>query len=88
LTSGSFVCYKVFGVAPAPAPSIVYGHAARSSPSGRQGLSGGGAGQKKGVSNSYPLPDEAVTPEYMADHLWLIGSPETVATKLRKLYHV
>src|SRR5207249_2902620 len=29
---------------------------------------------------------EAVTPEYMADHLWLIGSPETVAGKLRKLY--
>ena len=27
------------------------------------------------------IPDEAVTPEYMADHLWLIGSPETVATK-------
>jgi alkanesulfonate monooxygenase SsuD/methylene tetrahydromethanopterin reductase-like flavin-dependent oxidoreductase (luciferase family) len=32
------------------------------------------------------IPDEAVTPEYMADHLWLIGSPETVASKIRKLY--
>src|SRR5207247_4501061 len=32
------------------------------------------------------IPDEAVTPEYMADHLWLIGSPEPVATKLRKLH--
>jgi alkanesulfonate monooxygenase SsuD/methylene tetrahydromethanopterin reductase-like flavin-dependent oxidoreductase (luciferase family) len=33
------------------------------------------------------IPDEAVTPEYMADHLWLIGSPETVASKIRKLYN-
>jgi alkanesulfonate monooxygenase SsuD/methylene tetrahydromethanopterin reductase-like flavin-dependent oxidoreductase (luciferase family) len=33
------------------------------------------------------IPDEAVTPEYMADHLWLVGSPETVASKIRKLYN-
>jgi alkanesulfonate monooxygenase SsuD/methylene tetrahydromethanopterin reductase-like flavin-dependent oxidoreductase (luciferase family) len=32
------------------------------------------------------LPDSAVTPEYMAEHLWLIGSPDTVEAKLRDLY--
>ena len=32
------------------------------------------------------VPDEGVTPEYMADHMWLIGSPDTVAAKIRKLY--
>ena len=32
------------------------------------------------------VPDSAVTPEYMADHLWLVGSPETVANKIRNLY--
>ena len=32
------------------------------------------------------LPDSAVTPEYMAEHLWLIGSPDTVEAKLRGLY--
>ena len=32
------------------------------------------------------VPDEEVTPEYMADHMWLIGSPDTVAAKIRKLY--
>ena len=32
------------------------------------------------------VPDDQVTPEYMADHLWLIGSPDTVARKIRKLY--
>ena len=32
------------------------------------------------------VPDEAVNIEYMADHLWLIGSPDTVAEKIRSLY--
>ena len=32
------------------------------------------------------IPDEAVTPEYMVDNLWLVGSPDTVAAKLRSLY--
>ena len=32
------------------------------------------------------VPDEAVDVEYLADHMWLIGSPETVENKLRKLY--
>ena len=34
------------------------------------------------------LPDEAVTVEYMADNLWLVGSPDTVAQKLRDLYEM
>ena len=32
------------------------------------------------------VPNEDVTPEYMADHIWLMGSPDTVAGKIRKLY--
>ena len=32
------------------------------------------------------IPDEDVTLEYMLDHLWLVGSPDTVAGKLRELY--
>ena len=32
------------------------------------------------------LPDEAVTVEYLADKMWLVGSPETVARKIRELY--
>jgi alkanesulfonate monooxygenase SsuD/methylene tetrahydromethanopterin reductase-like flavin-dependent oxidoreductase (luciferase family) len=33
------------------------------------------------------VPDEDLTVEYMAEHYWLIGSPETVAGKLRKLFN-
>jgi alkanesulfonate monooxygenase SsuD/methylene tetrahydromethanopterin reductase-like flavin-dependent oxidoreductase (luciferase family) len=33
------------------------------------------------------VPDEAVTLEYLADHMWLIGSPSTVAGKIRDLYN-
>ena len=32
------------------------------------------------------ISDSAVTPEYMAEHMWLIGSPDTVEGKLRRLY--
>jgi alkanesulfonate monooxygenase SsuD/methylene tetrahydromethanopterin reductase-like flavin-dependent oxidoreductase (luciferase family) len=32
------------------------------------------------------VPDSDVTPEYCAKHNWLIGSPRTVAEKLRKVY--
>jgi hypothetical protein len=32
------------------------------------------------------VPDSDVTPEYCAKHNWLIGSPKTVAEKLRKVY--
>ena len=34
------------------------------------------------------IPDEDVTVEYMADNLWLIGSPDTVARKIRDLYEM
>ena len=34
------------------------------------------------------IPDEAVTLEYMAEHLWLVGSPNTVANKIRDLYEM
>ena len=33
------------------------------------------------------MPDEAVDVEYLADHMWLIGSPDTVSNKIRKLYN-
>lgn len=32
------------------------------------------------------LPDSAVTPEYLVDHGWLVGSPKTVTEKLRQMY--
>ena len=32
--------------------------------------------------------DSAVTPEYMAEHVWLIGSPDTVAKKILGLYEM
>ena len=32
------------------------------------------------------IADEAVTVEYMLEHLWLVGSPETVAQKIRDLH--
>ena len=32
------------------------------------------------------LPDEAVTAEYIMEHMWLVGSPQTVADKIRELY--
>ena len=34
------------------------------------------------------IADEDVTVEYMLEHLWLVGSPETVARKLRDLYEL
>ena len=33
------------------------------------------------------VPDSDVTPEYCAEHNWLIGSPATVAAKLEKVYN-
>jgi alkanesulfonate monooxygenase SsuD/methylene tetrahydromethanopterin reductase-like flavin-dependent oxidoreductase (luciferase family) len=33
------------------------------------------------------VPDDAVDLEYLADHMWLVGSPETVTNKLRTLYN-
>ena len=32
-------------------------------------------------------PDSDVTPEYCAEHNWLVGSPATVAEKLERIYH-
>jgi alkanesulfonate monooxygenase SsuD/methylene tetrahydromethanopterin reductase-like flavin-dependent oxidoreductase (luciferase family) len=32
------------------------------------------------------LADSEVTPEYLADHSWLVGSPATVAQKLGDMY--
>ncbi|MBI3326763.1 MAG: LLM class flavin-dependent oxidoreductase [Nitrospinae bacterium] len=32
------------------------------------------------------VPDRDVTPEYLLEHLWLVGSPKTVTEKLHQLY--
>ena len=32
------------------------------------------------------MPDEGLTREYLCDNVWIVGSPDTVATKLRALY--
>jgi alkanesulfonate monooxygenase SsuD/methylene tetrahydromethanopterin reductase-like flavin-dependent oxidoreductase (luciferase family) len=32
------------------------------------------------------MPDEAVTPEYLVDNVWIVGSPEDVTEKLRQMY--
>ena len=32
------------------------------------------------------LPDEAVTPEYLLERVWIVGDPQEVAAKLRALY--
>lgn len=38
------------------------------------------------VKHQEDVPDEAITPEYLAKHNWYVGSPETVAKKLDALY--
>ena len=32
------------------------------------------------------MPDSVFTPEYALDNLWIVGDPDTVASKLRQLY--
>ena len=32
------------------------------------------------------MPDSDVTVEYLLDNVWIVGSPEDVSLKLRKLY--
>ena len=38
------------------------------------------------IKHDSSVPDEAVTPEYMAEHVWLVGSPDTVEQRLLNLY--
>ena len=33
------------------------------------------------------MPDSDVTAEYLVDNIWVVGSPDDVAEKLRQLYH-
>ena len=33
------------------------------------------------------MPDSDVTVEYLVDNIWIVGSPDEVADKLRRLYH-
>jgi alkanesulfonate monooxygenase SsuD/methylene tetrahydromethanopterin reductase-like flavin-dependent oxidoreductase (luciferase family) len=32
------------------------------------------------------IPDDAVTPEYLLEHLWIVGDPEGCARQIRELY--
>ena len=32
------------------------------------------------------MPDSAVTPEYLVDNIWVVGSPDEVTQKLEALY--
>lgn len=43
----------------------------------------GGVGVLKHDQN---VPDEEVTAEYVAEHVWFVGSPDTVANKIVNLY--
>ena len=43
---------------------------------------------KKVFKHDPAMPDSAVTVEYLAEYLWLIGSPDTVERKLRDLYEI
>ncbi|MEC9014161.1 MAG: alkane 1-monooxygenase, partial [Chloroflexota bacterium] len=40
------------------------------------------------IKHDSSIPDSAVTPEYMAEHVWLIGSPDTVEKKILSLYEM
>ena len=40
------------------------------------------------IKHDSSVPDSAVTPEYMAEHVWLIGSPDTVEKKILNLYEM
>ena len=33
------------------------------------------------------MADSEVTPEYLVDNIWVVGSPDEVAAKLRRLHH-
>jgi alkanesulfonate monooxygenase SsuD/methylene tetrahydromethanopterin reductase-like flavin-dependent oxidoreductase (luciferase family) len=39
-----------------------------------------------GLKLEESMPDSAVTLEYLADNVWLVGSPETVARQIRELH--
>lgn len=45
-----------------------------------------GLGLGSFLKNDPSMTDEAVDLEYLANNLWLVGSPQTVADKLRTLY--
>lgn len=44
-------------------------------------------GMLKHLAPDHSLPETAITVEYLAKNVWLVGSPETVAKKLRDMYH-
>ena len=48
-------------------------------------LSGGSIGLGP-LKHDPEVPDEAVTPEYMLEHLWIVGDPDECTEKIRKLY--
>ena len=41
-----------------------------------------------GMKHDESVPNEDVTLDYMLEHIWLVGSPDTVAQKIRNLYEI
>ncbi|HXG15953.1 MAG TPA: LLM class flavin-dependent oxidoreductase [Calidithermus sp.] len=37
------------------------------------------------IKSDPDMPDSAVTPEYLADHIWIVGDPDTVVARLKAL---
>ena len=35
---------------------------------------------------SSEVPDQSITPEYLVDNVWIVGSPDDVTDQLRQLY--
>jgi len=46
------------------------------------------AGRLSMMKHDESVPDDAVEPEYLVDHHWLVGDPDTVAGKIRDLYEL
>ena len=40
------------------------------------------------MKHSEDIPNEDVDIEYLVDNLWIVGSPDTVARKLRDMYEM
>ncbi len=43
-------------------------------------------GRIQGLKTDPAMPDDAITLEYLADNIWIVGAPDEVARQLRALY--
>ncbi len=49
-------------------------------------LFGGGARGLEGLKHDPNLPDEAITPEFMLENLWIVGDPEECAHRIARMH--